>query len=140
MKSPLVISSLSVRDPEYLNSLLICSIEEEPGASKKLIDLAKACEFNAVKFQKRNPDVCVPEHQKSVLRDTPWGKMSYIDYKHRVEFEHQEYDYIQKYCKEKPIDWTASVWDLDSLKFICNYSVPFVKISSASITNLEFFI
>ena len=40
MKSPLVISSLSVRDPEYLNSLLICSIEEEPGASKKLIDLA----------------------------------------------------------------------------------------------------
>jgi len=105
--------------------------------AKKLIDAVNACGWDCAKFQKRNPDICVPDHQKNIPRDTPWGKMSYIDYKHRIEFQKKEYDYIDQYAKEKPIDWSASAWDLDSLKFICNYDIPFVKIASASITNLE---
>ncbi|KKQ83008.1 MAG: N-acylneuraminate-9-phosphate synthase [Candidatus Woesebacteria bacterium GW2011_GWA1_38_8] len=88
-------------------------------------------------FQKREPDLAVPEAQKSVIRDTPWGKMTYLDYKKRIEFGKVEYDYIDKYCKEKPIDWTASVWDVPSLKFILNYNVPFIKIPSAKLTDVE---
>ena len=68
--------------------------------AKKLIDAAFATSWDSVKFQKRNPNVAVPQHQKSVMRDTPWGRMSYLDYKYRVEFEKKEYDYIDKYCKE----------------------------------------
>ena len=105
--------------------------------TKRLIDAANACQWDCVKFQKRNPDVCVPEHQKSIMRDTPWGRMSYLDYKYKVEFGKKEYDMIDKYSKEKPIDWTASVWDLDSLNFMSQYNVPFLKIPSALITNTE---
>ena len=105
--------------------------------AKKLMDATFACNWNCVKFQKRNPDICVPEKQKNVMRDTPWGKMTYLDYKYKVEFGKKEYDYIDTYCKEKPLDWTASVWDIDSLNFLLNYDVPFIKIPSAMLTNLE---
>ena len=105
--------------------------------AKKLMDSVFACNWNCVKFQKRNPDICVPEKQKNVMRDTPWGKMTYLDYKYKVEFGKKEYDYIDTYCKEKPLDWTASVWDIDSLNFLLNYDVPFIKIPSALLTHLE---
>ena len=104
---------------------------------KKLIDAVNACNWDCAKFQKRNPDVCVPEHQKSVMRETPWGRMSYLDYKYRVELGSHEYYFIKKYSAEKPVDWTASVWDLDSLEFLMKYSVPFIKIPSALITDKE---
>jgi len=103
--------------------------------TKKLIDAVSACGWHCAKFQKRNPDVCVPEHQKGVMRETPWGTMTYLDYKYEVEFEKDEYDYISKYCAEKPLDWSASVWDLDSLKFLADYDLPFIKIPSAMTTN-----
>ena len=105
--------------------------------AKKLIDATNACEWNCAKFQKRNPDVCVPEDQKNILRQTPWGEMKYIDYKYKVEFEQKEYDVINEYCENKNLEWTVSVWDLDSLKFIENYNVPFIKVPSAHITNKE---
>ena len=105
--------------------------------AKKLIDIAAIAGCDAVKFQKRNPDVCVPEHQKSVMRDTPWGQMTYLDYKYKVEFEKREYDIIDEYCKEKNIAWSASPWDLDSLEFLMGYDIPFIKIPSAMITNEE---
>ena len=105
--------------------------------AKKLIDISAAAGCDAVKFQKRNPDVCVPEHQKSVMRDTPWGKMTYLDYKYKVEFGKEEYDEIDRYCKEKNIAWSASPWDLDSLEFLNQYNIPFIKIPSAMITNIE---
>jgi len=105
--------------------------------AKKLIDIAKVAGCDVVKFQKRNPDVCVPEHQKTVMRDTPWGKMTYLEYKYKVEFEKQEYDEIDAYCKNKQIDWTASPWDLDSLNFLNKYDVPFIKIPSALLTDIE---
>jgi len=105
--------------------------------AKRLIDAAYACGWNCAKFQKRSPEVCVPEHQKNVLRQTPWGEMTYFDYKKKIEFEKNEYDIIDKYCNEKPIDWTASVWDIPSLEFLLKYNVPIIKIPSAHITNLE---
>lgn len=107
------------------------------GIAKTLVDATNACGWDCAKFQKRNPDVCVPEDQKGKIRETPWGKMTYLEYKYRVEFEKSEYDYIDKYCKEKPIDWSASVWDLDSLNFLLQYDVPFIKIGSAMLTNMD---
>tara|TARA_R100001126_G_C4883496_1_gene180805 strand:- start:2206 stop:3036 length:831 start_codon:yes stop_codon:yes gene_type:complete len=102
--------------------------------AKKLIDIAALSGCDAVKFQKRNPDVCVPEHQKSVMRETPWGNMTYLAYKYKVEFEQAEYDEIDAYCKEKGIEWSASPWDLDSLKFLEQYDLPWLKIPSAMLT------
>lgn len=103
----------------------------------KLIDAAKLAGCDAVKFQKRIPEVCVPEDQWEIIRDTPWGKMKYIDYKKKIEFGKKEYDIIDKYCKKLSILWSASCWDLKSIDFIEKYKVKFHKIASACITNLE---
>jgi N-acetylneuraminate synthase len=103
--------------------------------AKNLIDAAASSGCDAVKFQKRNPDVCVPQHQKSKLRETPWGTMTYLDYKHKVEFGKEEYDEIDRYCKERNIEWSASPWDIDSLNFLMEYDIPWIKIPSAMITN-----
>ena len=93
-----------------------------------------------MKFQKREPDIAIPEEQKSVMRDTPWGRMTYLEYKKRIEFDKKEYDYIDQYCREKPIHWTASPWDMPSLEFILQYGIPFIKIASATMTNDELLI
>jgi len=103
--------------------------------AKKLINASKVAGCDFVKFQKRTPEICVPEEQKGKLRDTPWGEMAYIDYKHKVEFGEKEYNIIDRYCRDKSLDWTASVWDIGSLNFMENYDVPFIKIPSAHITN-----
>ena len=105
--------------------------------AKKLIDIAAVAGCNAVKFQKRNPDVCVPEHRKNVPRETPWGTMSYLAYKYRMEFSKEDYDEIDSYCRSKEITWSASPWDMDSLGFLKQYKLPFIKIPSAMITNEE---
>ena len=105
--------------------------------AKKLIDAAFVCNWNVVKFQKRTPDIAVPEKQKEVMRDTPWGRMTYLDYKKKIEFEKEEYDLIDDYCNHKPISWTASPWDLQSLYFLTQYNIPFIKIPSAMLTNDE---
>ncbi len=107
------------------------------GIAKKLIDAAFACNWHCVKFQKRTPEKCVPENQKNVLRDTPWGRITYLEYRNKVEFGQEEYSYIDKYCKEKPVLWTASVWDIPSLEFILKYDVPFIKMPSAKLTESE---
>ena len=108
--------------------------------AKRLIDASYAIGWDCVKFQKRTPDICVPDHQKNILRETPWGKITYIEYKHKVEFDENQYSHIDDYCSSKSpcIDWTASVWDLDSLDFILNYKkIPFIKIPSAMMNNHE---
>ena len=105
--------------------------------AKRLIDIASVAGCDSVKFQKRNPDVCVPEHQKNIMRDTPWGRMTYLEYKYKVEFGKEEYDEIDRYCKERGIEWSASPWDLDSLEFLMQYNLPFIKIPSAMLTNDE---
>lgn len=105
--------------------------------AKRLIDVAVLSGCDSVKFQKRNPDVCVPEDQKTKLRETPWGTMTYLEYKYKVEFNKDEYDEIDRYCKEKDIKWSASPWDIDSLNFLSQYDLPYIKIPSAMLTNNE---
>ena len=98
---------------------------------KHMIFKAKESGVDYVKFQKRNPDICVPEEEKNKLRDTPWGKLTYLDYKHRIEFNEEYYE-IDRYCQEIGIDWFVSVWDTDSVKFMVdNFSTTIVKIPSA---------
>ena len=134
------IKDLDKRDTPYLIAEIGINHNGDINIAKKLIDATNACGWHCAKFQKRNPDVCVPDHQKGIERETPWGKMTYIDYKYKVEFGEDEYNLIDSYCREKPLSWTASVWDLDSLEFILNYDVPFLKIPSAHITNMELLI
>ena len=102
--------------------------------AKKLIDLAAIAGCDAVKFQKRDPEICVPESQKHTIRDTPWGSMKYIDYKYKLEFGKSEFDEINDYCNSKKIDWFMSVWDCNSVDFAIEYSDK-LKIPSAHLTN-----
>ncbi len=105
--------------------------------AKRLMDAAFAIGWNCVKFQKREPDIAVPEAQKGVMRDTPWGQMTYLDYKKRIEFGKKEYDEIDSYCARKPLAWTASPWDMPSLEFLMDYDIPFIKLASAANGNEE---
>ncbi|WP_442538522.1 N-acetylneuraminate synthase family protein, partial [Streptomyces pseudogriseolus] len=103
----------------------------------KLIDAAAEAGCDAVKFQKRTPEICTPRDQWDIERDTPWGRMTYIDYRHRVEFGEDEYRQIDAYCKEKGIDWFASPWDTEAVAFLEKFDVPAHKVASASLTDDE---
>lgn len=105
--------------------------------AKKLIDAAFACSWHSVKFQKRTPEICVPEKQKNVSRETPWGTIPYIEYRKKIEFGADEYVAIDRYCREKPILWSASVWDIPSLEFLLKFDIPFLKVPSAKLTDNE---
>lgn len=105
--------------------------------AKKLIDGAAFAGCDAVKFQKRTPELCVPQDQWYIERDTPWGRMTYIEYRKRIEFGFSEYDIIDKYCTEKNIDWFASCWDTEAVDFIEEFNPPLYKVSSASITDFD---
>ncbi len=102
---------------------------------EKLINIAAESGADAVKFQKRSPDLCVPENQKNIQRETPWGLITYLEYKKRIELEGKEFKFIDEYCKKKKIDWFCSCWDLDSLEFIKNFNPVAYKIPSALITD-----
>ena len=106
--------------------------------AKNLIDVAVTAGCDAVKFQKRTPDICVPEKMKSVMRETPWGVMTYLDYKKKIEFGELEFDIIANYCEQKNIAWSASAWDIESLKFLDKYDLTFNKVASALATHKEF--
>lgn len=105
--------------------------------AKKLIDMAKRSQVDIVKFQKRDIDTCIPSSIGNQRKETPWGEMSYKEYKQKIEFGKEEYDYIDAYCRKIGIQWSASIWDIPSLEFICQYDIPFIKIPSACITDME---
>lgn len=84
----------------------------------QLIKEAKCCGVDVVKFQKQNLDVYVPEHQKTQKRIWKNKEMTYLEYKYDVEFDQAEYDIINNYCKKIGIQWTVSVWDVDSVEFM----------------------
>jgi len=110
---------------------------------KKLIDVAVVAGCDYVKFQKRNPEVCVPDNQKQKPKTVPWNEceITYLDYKIDSEFGREEYDIINAYCKVKGISWFASVWDKDSVDFMKYYKNEngevIMKIPSALINDLE---
>lgn len=103
--------------------------------AKQLIDLAVYNGCDAVKFQKRDPELCVPKEQRNKMRETPWGYITYMEYRYKVEFSREQYEIIDNYCKGKGILWSASCWDVNSFKFISGFDVPFHKVASAMITN-----
>ena len=86
--------------------------------AKQLIAAAKHAGVDAVKFQKRTPELCVPEHQRNQMRDTPWGYIPYLEYRYKVEFDQAAYEEIDRYCRELGLDWFASSWDIPSLEFM----------------------
>ncbi|GAA2576883.1 N-acetylneuraminate synthase family protein [Streptomyces tubercidicus] len=100
-----------------------------------LIDAAADAGCDAVKFQKRTPEICTPRDQWDIERDTPWGRMTYIDYRHRVEFDEDGYRAIDEYCKKRGIAWFASPWDVESVAFLEKFDVPCYKVASASLTD-----
>lgn len=101
----------------------------------KLIDGALFAGCSAVKFQKRTPELCVPKEQWNVERDTPWGRITYLEYRKKVEFGYDEYKIIDEYCASKGIDWFASPWDIPSVDFLEQFSPVAYKVASASITD-----
>ena len=103
---------------------------------KKLVDVAAETGLNAVKFQKRTPELAVPRDQWDIERDTPWGVMKYIDYRHKVEFSQSEYQEISDYCAAKGVDWFASPWDEEAVDFLEGFDVPCYKVASASVTDI----
>ncbi|MFZ5916522.1 MAG: N-acetylneuraminate synthase family protein [Chloroflexota bacterium] len=103
--------------------------------AKRLIDGAVFAGCDAVKFQKRTPELCVPLDQWYVERDTPWGRIPYIEYRHKVELDAGQYAEIDRYCKERGIDWSVSCWDEEAVDFIEPFAPPFYKAASASLTD-----
>jgi N-acetylneuraminate synthase len=104
--------------------------------AKRMIDGAVLAGADAVKFQKRTPELCVPPEQQRLERDTPWGRMTYLDYRYKVEFGVAEYEQIARHCRERNIDWFVSCWDEPSVDFMEAFEPPCYKAASASLTDL----
>jgi N-acetylneuraminate synthase len=105
--------------------------------AKELILKAKEAGCDAVKFQKRTPDVCTPKDQWNIERDTPWGRMKYIDYRYKVEFGDAEYKIIDDYCVELDMVWFASCWDEEAVDFLEKFNPMLYKAASASLTDIS---
>ena len=103
--------------------------------AKAMIDAAVHAGVDAVKLQKRTPEICTPPEQQKQMRETPWGYITYLDYRYKVEFNEDQYREIDRHCQEKGIDWFVSVWDEQSVDFMEKFDTPVYKIPSASLTD-----
>jgi N-acetylneuraminate synthase len=103
--------------------------------AKKMIHSAVEAGCDAVKFQKRTPELCVPKDQWDLERETPWGRMTYLEYRYRVEFDERQYREIDDFCREQGIQWFASCWDEPSVDFIEQFNPVMYKAASASLTD-----
>lgn len=121
--------------PVYITGEIGINHNGELSNAFALIDQAAAAGCDAVKFQKRTPEVCTPRDQWDLERDTPWGRMTYIDYRHRVEFGVEEYAAIDEYARQRGIAWFASPWDVESVDFLEQFDLPAHKVASASLTD-----
>ena len=123
--------------PAYIIGEIGINHNGDINVAKKLMEVAKNAGADAVKFQKRTPELCVPEHQRNQMRDTPWGYITYLDYRYKVEFGEEAYTEIDRFAKEIGIDWFGSSWDIPSLEFIERFNPPAHKLPSALLTDLE---
>jgi N-acetylneuraminate synthase len=103
--------------------------------AKQLIDVAADAGADAVKFQKRTPDLATPAHMRDTRRETPWGTMTYLQYRHRVEFGRDEYVEIGDHAVLRGLEWFASPWDVPSVEFLEDLGVAAHKVASASLTD-----
>jgi len=104
--------------------------------AKQMIDVAADAGAQAVKFQKRTPEISTPEHMKSVMRETPWGTMTYLDYRYRVEFDREQYIEVGDHATLRGLDWFASPWDEPAVAFLEDLNVVAHKVASASVTDI----
>ena len=122
-------------EPVYIVAEIGINHNGDLEIAKQLIDAAKVAGCDAVKFQKRTPEKCVPREQASVPRQTPWGLITYLEYRQRIEFGEQEYQEIARHCKERGIAFFASVWDKESVDFMERLSPPCHKVPSPALTD-----
>lgn len=121
--------------PIYIVAEIGINHNGDLGLAKKLIDVATTAGCDAVKFQKRAPEVSVPERERETPRETPWGVMTYLEYRKKLELGEAEYREIDRYCRERGIAWFASCWDGESVDLIEQFSPPCYKIASACLTD-----
>jgi len=124
-------------NPVYIVAEIGINHNGDLDTAKDMILSAKETGANAVKFQKRTPELCVPKEQRNMMRETPWGYITYMEYRERVEFGEEDYREIDRYCKEIGIDWFVSVWDESSVDFIKKFDPLCYKLPSASLTDLK---
>jgi N-acetylneuraminate synthase len=124
-------------NPTYVIAEIGLNHNGDVEIAKKLIDVAANAGANAVKFQKRTPEISTPEHMRDVPRETPWGTMTYLEYRYRVEFDREQYVEIGDYATLAGLDWFASPWDVPSVAFLEDLNVAAHKVASASLTDLE---
>ena len=105
--------------------------------AKKMILKSKECGADAVKFQKRSINKVYSEKQLKKHRASPWGTTE-REQKEGLEFGQKDYGVINDYCKKLNIEWFASAWDLDSLKFLDQFNLKYNKIASAMIIDENF--
>jgi N-acetylneuraminate synthase len=129
--------SIGVGQPVYVIAEIGINHNGSLDIAKKLIDEAVTAGCDAVKFQKRTPELCTPKDQWNLERDTPWGRMSYINYRKMIELGFDEYSAIDAYCKEKGIDWFVSCWDEEAVDFMEQFNPGVYKFASASLTDHE---
>ena len=122
--------------PVYVIGEIGLNHNGDVGIAKRLIDVAAVAGVQAVKFQKRTPEISTPEHMKDVPRETPWGTMTYLQYRYRVEFEREQYAEIGAYADSRGLDWYASPWDEPAVDFLEELDVVAHKVASASVTDL----
>lgn len=139
MERELKIGSRMVGDghPVYIIAEIGINHNGDIAIARQLIDAAHEAGCDAVKFQKRTPELCVPEDQREKMRHTPWGYISYMEYRERVEFGQEEFSQIAEYCSEKSMDWFASAWDLPSVDFLEQFEPQLHKAPSAALTDAE---
>jgi N-acetylneuraminate synthase len=121
--------------PAYIIAEIGINHNGDLNVAKQMIDAAVHAGVDAVKFQKRTPEVSTPPEQQKQMRETPWGYITYLEYRYKVEFGEAEYREIDRYCKNKGITWLASVWDEQSVDFLSKFDTPAYKVPSASLTD-----
>ena len=121
--------------PVYIIAEIGINHNGDLDVAKQLIDASVEAGCDAVKFQKRTPELCVPKDQKDKMRHTPWGYISYMEYREKVEFGKEEFSEIVDYCREKEIDWLASAWDEPSVDFLEEFKPIAHKVASAALTD-----
>ncbi|NJD59740.1 MAG: N-acetylneuraminate synthase [Anaerolineales bacterium] len=137
MASELIIGNRKVGEghPTYIVAEIGINHNGSLEIAKSLIDVAVKTGVDAIKLQKRTPELCVPPDQQQHMRETPWGYISYLDYRYKLEFGLNEYQEIDRYCRQKNIPWFASVWDEPSVDFLKQFNPVCFKIPSASLTD-----
>jgi N-acetylneuraminate synthase len=127
---------IGANEPVYVIAEIGLNHNGDVEIAKRLIDVAADSGAQAVKFQKRTPAISTPEHMKNTPRETPWGTMTYLEYRYRVEFDREQYIEIGDYATMRGLSWFASPWDEMAVEFLEDLDVVAHKVASASVTDL----